>query len=103
MSQFKNQLESYLTELEASELPTGAPQTADVKPPVTNNPVKDANTFGALGLAVSFLLFPKKEELDQLITPEEKQFLYDIDQAGIKSEDDKRKVLDILNKFDLNV
>ena len=103
MSQFKTQLESYLTEIEASELPTGAPKTTEVKPPITNNPVKDANTFGALGLAVSFLLFPKKEALDQLITPEEKQFLYDIDQEGIKSEDDKRKVLDILNKFDLNV
>lgn len=102
MSKFTNTIQSYLTEIEASELPTGAPKTDPVMPPAAN-PVKDASTFGALGLAVSFLLFPKKDQLDNLITPEEKQYLYDTDQEGIKSEEDKRKVLDILNKFDLNV
>jgi hypothetical protein len=102
MSKFTNTIQSYLTEIEASELPTGAPKTDPVNPPAAN-PVKDASTFGALGLAISFLLFPKKNELDSLITPEEKQYLYDVDQEGIKSEADKRKVLDILNKFDLNV
>ena len=109
MSKFSEQVKSYFNLLneddmsEPSALPTGAPQGQAAMPPDTSGSNKDASTYGALNLALSFLLFPKEKDIDNIITPEEKQYLFDTQSKGIQSEDDKNKVLDILNKFNLNV
>ena len=48
-----------LAENDPSALPTGAPSADNSLPPDTSKSQKSADTYGALQLAIEFLLFPK--------------------------------------------